>query len=188
MQGHFYGANAAPTSQETWEQYDQFADLGLKVAITEYDAFAGGWDTIVPGASPDEAKGLFFESILRTTFAHPAATGFTMWGFWDGAHWKNQAGLFFEDWSSKPSHQVWRRLIFDEWQSSPTVTTGQSGTANARLFHGRYRVTIRAGVEEWSFIDYVTPGVTELYYGLPEDKAFEQLTPEDLPGRGGEDG
>ena len=29
-------------------------------------------------------------------FSHPATNGFLMWGFWDGAHWKDNAPYFIK--------------------------------------------------------------------------------------------
>jgi len=91
FQGHIFGAGQALGAKEIWERFDEFSDLGLQVAITEFDMLGNGWDEF--GLEEDEAKALYLEAMLRTTFAYPEATGFTMWGFWDGRHWKDEGTL-----------------------------------------------------------------------------------------------
>jgi len=178
-QGHFWNGSGTLTAEETWERFKLFSDLGLKVAVTEFDMFGGGWER-VETLSVDENKALFFEALLRTTFAFPEATGFTLWGFWDRVHWKGQGTLFYRDWSPKPALAVWQNTVLGEWKSDETVTTTASGTADLRLYHGTYQVTVEAGGETYSFKDYLKPEVKTLFYGLAPSDEFEQITDADV--------
>jgi len=178
MQGHFWNGNMTPTSEEIWTRFEEFAGLGVKIGITEFDMYGGKWQRD-PEKSVDENKAMFFESLLRTTFAHPAATGFVMWGFWDGRHWKNQAPLFARDWTPKPALEVYRDLVFEEWTSEAILTTDAEGKATAELFQGSYDVTIRAGEESWTFVEKVQPGIATLHYAL-KPEGDSQAGPDDL--------
>lgn len=178
MQGHFWNGNAAPDSQEVWRRFDLFSELGVTVGITEFDTYGPNWQRDAQ-RSEDENKALFFESLLRTTFAHPAATGFVMWGFWDGNHWKDEAPLFNEDWSPKPALEIYRRLVLDEWTSHATVTTDGEGRATTSLFHGDYDVTIRAGEQTWTFEEQILPESGVLHYALEPEKG-KQASRDDL--------
>ena len=43
-------------------------------------------------------------------FSHEAYTGFVMWGFWEGAHWKPETALWRKDWTEKPAAKIWKVL------------------------------------------------------------------------------
>jgi len=165
MQGHFWDGNKTPIAEEIWERFDLFAGLGVKIGITEFDMYGPNWQRD-PEKSIDENKAMFFESLLRTTFAHPAANGFVMWGFWDGRHWKNDAPLFYEDWRPKPAFEVYKRLVLEEWTSDATLETDADGKASAELYHGTYDVTIRAEGQSWTFTEEVAPGIDVLHYAM----------------------
>ena len=57
-----------------------------------------------------------------------------MWGFWDGAHWKNNAPLYRRDWSLKPAGAAYRDLVLKTWRTDASGKTGADGDAgDARL-------------------------------------------------------
>jgi len=76
-------------------------------------------------------------------FSHPAVESFIMWGFWDGAHWRDDAPLFREDWTLKPSGKVFLDLVFNRWWTDTTGVTGPDGSWTVRGFLGDYEVTVR---------------------------------------------
>ncbi len=132
MQGHFGGAgNAVPIMQRT---LDRFAATGLSLAITEYD-----FDT-----QDEELQADFTRDLMTLLFSHPAVDRFIMWGFWDGAHWRNNAPVFRRDWSLKPSGKAYRDLVFGAWWTTADLETGKDGAAVARGFLGDYEVTVTA--------------------------------------------
>ena len=130
MQGHMATPLTAP--ETVYEILDEFAALGKAIAITEYDA-----------AGVDESLAAdYMRDFLTVVFSHPAVESFLMWGFWDGAHWKDDAPLFRRDWSLKPSGQAFLDLVFGEWWTSEQGATDSSGELAVRGFLGDYEVTV----------------------------------------------
>ncbi|HET8550321.1 MAG TPA: endo-1,4-beta-xylanase, partial [Bryobacteraceae bacterium] len=96
IQGHF-NTNVTPP-ERVWEIYDRFAEFGKDLQITEFDI-----------NTADEAlQARYTRDFLTASFAHPAITGFMIWGFWEGRHWKPAAAMFRRDWSIKPNGEAWR--------------------------------------------------------------------------------
>ncbi|MEY4482917.1 MAG: hypothetical protein RL693_369, partial [Verrucomicrobiota bacterium] len=88
-QAHF-DSSFLPSPREIMENSDRFAALAPALQITEFDVTTNGDE----GLAAD-----FTRDILTTCFSHPAYTGFVMWGFWEGAHWKPETALWRKDWS-----------------------------------------------------------------------------------------
>lgn len=133
MQGHFEEPLTPP--ERVLAILDRFATLGKPIWITEFDVDV-----------PDEQRqAAFFRDFLTAIFSHPAVEGFLMWGFWDGAHWKRNAPLFRRDWSLKPSGQVWRDLVYDQWWTRAEGVTDERGRFEVRGFLGDYEVEVSAG-------------------------------------------
>lgn len=101
-----------------WEVLDRFHnETGLPIAITEYD-----FET-----TDEDLKADYLRDFLTAAFAHPAVESFTMWGFWEGRHWRPDAAMFNQDWSETPSVQVWRDLVLEEWMTDQTLLTDAGG-------------------------------------------------------------
>ena len=115
---------------------DFYASFGKKARITEYDT---------DPAMTDSLEATYLKDFLTMIFSHPAMDGFLMWGFWDGAHWRNNAPLFYQDWSLKPSGQAFFDLVFNEWWTSETGLTNANGEWSTRGFKGTYKLTIDCG-------------------------------------------
>ncbi len=114
---------------------DRFAKLGLPLQITEFDI-----------VTPDDAlQGDFTRDFLTAVFSHPATESFTMWGFWDGAHWLGDAPIFYKDWTLKPSGEAYTDLVLKEWWTDAQGRTGAGGDYNTRGFLGAYEITVTAG-------------------------------------------
>lgn len=122
------------TNPETaYQTLDRLSQNVAHVAITEYDM-----------SSPDEAlQADYLRDLLTVTFSHPKASGFIMWGFWDGAHWKGNAPLFRRDWTPKPALKMWQGLM-QQWSTNAQGTTDARGEYQTRGFLGDYEVTITA--------------------------------------------
>lgn len=50
----------------------------------------------------------------------------------------------------KPNGEVWRNLIYDEWWTNESGTTGEDGIYNVRAFKGDHRVAVRVGDAEYN--------------------------------------
>ncbi len=111
---------------------DLIAAEGLPVQITEFDI-----------NTTDEAlQADYLRDFLIACYSHPAVSGFIMWGFWEGRHWKPDAAMFRRDWSEKPVAAVWREWTLDRWRTHAEATTDATGNSAARGHLGRYRVTV----------------------------------------------
>jgi endo-1,4-beta-xylanase len=137
FQGHIGGF---PTS--IYDVYDILEDFyntfGTKAKITEYDT-----DRIVD----DELAAKYLRDFLTIVFSHESTDGFMMWGFWDGAHWYDNAPLFYQDWTLKPAGEAFIDLVFNQWWTNESALTDANGEFRMRGFKGLYKITIDCGDE-----------------------------------------
>lgn len=128
MQGHFGLALTDP--QDLLSILDRYATFGKPIWVTEYD-IAIDDENLAADYTRD------FYTIL---FSHPAVEGAVMWGFWDGAHWGENAPLFTRDWQWKKSGLAWKELFTKTWYTQETGASGSNGEISFRGFLGRYKV------------------------------------------------
>jgi len=128
LQGHFGSMPTAP--EDMLALLDRYAAHGLPLYVTEFDHMT----------EDEELQGRFFRDLLTVFFSHPSTAGFIMWGFWDGAHWKDNSPIFRRDWSLKPAGKAWMDLVLKEWWTDTTGVTGADGRLAVRGFLGRYEV------------------------------------------------
>jgi endo-1,4-beta-xylanase len=118
-----------------YEIFDEFNEFNADMAVTEYDA-QGVADSIAAD---------YLEDIMTVAFSHPDMRSFLMWGFWDGAHWNNDAPLFRRNWTLKPSGERFIDLVFNRWWTNGTAETDGAGEASVAGFFGKYAVTAEYG-------------------------------------------
>ncbi len=135
FQGHI---GAFPTSiNDVKLILDDFHNtFGTTAKITEYDTNEG---------MSDELAATYLHDFLTMIFSHPSMDGFITWGFWDGAHWHQNAPFFYQDWTMKPAGQTFIDLVFNEWWTNGSGQTNASGEYKIRGFKGKYKVTIDCG-------------------------------------------
>ncbi|WP_208607723.1 fibronectin type III domain-containing protein [Paenibacillus pectinilyticus] len=133
IQAHFGSTPVSPMA--FYDQLTHFTQYAPEIAITEFDV----------NSPREDIQGKFTRDILLAAFSHPNVKSFTMWGFWDGAHWQNNAPLFRNDWSLKPSGEQWRNLVYGAWWTDVTGTTDANGQYGTRGFYGDYDVTVTRG-------------------------------------------
>ncbi len=90
----------------------------------------------------DELAAAYLTDFYTICFSHESMDGILMWGFWDGGHWFNNAPLFRQDWSLKPAGQAFNDLVFNQWWTHETGTTGPDGQFNLRGFKGQYEIKV----------------------------------------------
>ena len=146
VQGHFNGSACNPA--DFYDQLDELADTGLDLAVTEYDIYT----------EDEELQANFIRDIMTVTFSQPKATAFLMWGFWDGYHWKNNAPMFREDWSLKPSGQQYIDLVYNKWWTNESGVTNDDGQFHVKGFYGEYEVSVKVGEETYKTYFLLTPG------------------------------
>ncbi len=132
-QAHFH-SSFLPSPEEMLANSDRFAALVPALQITEFDVNTNGDEQLAADYTRD---------FLITTFSHPAYTGFVMWGFWEGAHWKPETALWRKDWSEKPAAKVWRDLVLGQWHTDERLHTDAKGVAKLRGFYGQYEVQVK---------------------------------------------
>jgi GH35 family endo-1,4-beta-xylanase len=131
-QAHLH-ATMLPSPEEVIANSDRFAALVPALQLTEFEVNTEGDESLAADYTRD---------LLITCFSHPAYTGFVMWGFWEGSHWKPGTALWRKDWSEKPSAKVWKNWVCGKWKTDETVQASDKGTASLRGFFGRYELTI----------------------------------------------
>ena len=135
FQCHHWHGNMQRKPADILEQLDRYAalDPDLDLVITEYDTTGGGW-----GDDVDAAQAAYLERFLMSIYAHPRVTGFLMWGFWDGRHWRGNAPLYRRDWNPKLGLAVYENLVFERWWTDVSGTTDDQGRIRLRAFHGEH--------------------------------------------------
>ncbi len=131
-QAHFHGS-FLPSPEELLANSDRFAKLVPVLQITEFDINTDGDDQLAAD---------FTRDLLILCYSHPAYTGFVMWGFWEGSHWKPETALWRQDWSEKPSAKVWQEWVTGHWKTKSTVTSNTKGLATLSGHFGRYEITV----------------------------------------------
>ncbi len=140
LQSHTGGVT--PSMQ--WRIYDEMAQLGLPLHITEYWArLPQGLPT--SGPERDEAEQRRVRQVtdyLTTAFGHPAIGGFFFWGLMN----------FAIDWAPKggghevgPLFDAVRQLLREQWYTTAQATTDAQGCVSLDGFLGDYALRYRDG-------------------------------------------
>lgn len=123
--------NSIPKVEQIFNEFYQ--RYGKRMKVTEYD---------INPAVDEATQADYMRDLLTLTFSHPGMDAFIMWGFWDGNHWKGNAPMFYQDWSLKPSGEVFINKVFDEWWTNEVAMTSADGVASFRPFKGRHKVKV----------------------------------------------
>jgi len=111
---------------------DLLSKAGLPIQITEFDI----------NTTDEELQADYTRDFLIACFSHESVTGFTMWGFWEGEHWKPDAAMFRKDWTEKPNAKIWKELVTKEWTTNLSSSTNSKGCIEARGYLGLYEITV----------------------------------------------
>ena len=137
LQGHFGGSLTAPEDMLTI--LDRFGSYGKNLLITEYDIVM----------EDENLAACFTKDFIITLMSQKNVEGFLAWGFWDGAHWKENAPFYRKDWSEKPAGTVYRRLVKDVLHTNQKMVTDSQGEIQLRTFRGAHQATIGGVVKEF---------------------------------------
>ena len=145
VQGHLH--NDSFSREKLKESLDSLAQFGLPIRITEFNMpgqrskFYG--DKSLKMTESDELhKAKNITDYYRICFAHPAVEGILMWGFWEGLNWIKVSSLYNQDWSPTPALKAYQELIFNEWNTTLSVTLDENGEATVGAFYGDYKLTV----------------------------------------------
>ena len=138
------------------EVLDRFSSFGLPIHFTENTLISGelmpphivdlnDWQVDEWPSTPEgearQAKEI--EEMYRTLFEHPLVEAITTWDYKDGAWLNAPSGFLRKDNSKKPSYEMLKKLVKEEWWTNTTVTTDANGRATFQGFKGDYLVTTK---------------------------------------------
>ncbi len=148
------------------EVLDRFSQFGLPIHFTENTLISGeimpsyivdlndwvvdSWPTTAEG---EERQAKEIEEMYRTLFSHPLVEAITTWDYRDGAWLKAPSGFIREDNSRKPSYEMLKKLVKEEWWTDVTVRTDENGRAMVDAFKGEYQISSGEGKAEARFTD-----------------------------------
>lgn len=101
------------------------------------------------GGYSDTVQMNALENLMRVGFAHTSVDGILFWGFWQNSLWAPEGCWWTSDWTPRPVVDKYKELVFDEWWSDTSATSGSDGVAVGRVIYGDYKITVTApgGVE-----------------------------------------
>lgn len=125
----------AATAPRLLERWERFALCNLPMEIAEFVAIS----------QKDDLQATLLEDALTAAFSHPSMIGFTLWGFWEGAHYAAREGghLWRQDFSPRPSARVYEQMVYSDWWTKEQGLTSAAGTFHIRAFLGAHEVTVR---------------------------------------------
>jgi len=130
LQGHF--GTSLTSADDILKLLDRYGRFGKSIWVTEYDIVM----------DDEELAGRYTRDLYTLLFSHPAVAGITMWGFWDGSHWKSNAPLYRGDWTLKPAGQAYRDLVLGKWRTNAAGVTDAAGQYAVRAFLGEYTIAV----------------------------------------------
>lgn len=136
--------------EEVLARYEKF---GLPIHFTENTLVSG---TLIPPEIVDlndhqvqewpstpegeERQKKEMEEMYRILFAHPQVEAVTGWDFADGAWLNAPSGVVRKDNSVKPSYEMLKHLIKEEWCTRCELMTDAEGFVTVEGFKGEYEI------------------------------------------------
>lgn len=135
LQGH----SGAVTAAEQIAFYDEMAQAGLPLHITEFWAHPSDFGNAflkLPPKEQDQQIADYVKQFLTNAFAHPAIESFFFWGFMGMATtWPENDSPVYEE---KPVLQTIKDLIHKEWYTHEILNTNSNGIVKLKGFFGDY--------------------------------------------------
>ncbi len=133
------------------EVLERFSSFGLPIHFTENTLISG---EIMPGhivdlndwqveewpSTPEgeERQAREIEEMYRILFEHPLVQAITTWDYRDGAWLNAPSGYIRKDNSLKPSYNMLKKLVKEEWWTDVDLTTDNDGCVTIDAFKGDY--------------------------------------------------
>ncbi|CDK38583.1 endo-1,4-beta-xylanase [Halorubrum sp. AJ67] len=121
--------------------FDQFAEFGLPLLITEFDIEI--FDR--RNAQDVAVQTDYTRDFLTMAFSKEAVEGVLSWGFWEDDHWRPTGAYFDSDWTLRENGEQYFDLVFGEWWTEESGETDGDGTYATGGFKGEYRITAEKG-------------------------------------------
>ncbi len=144
VQGHLHGESFSREELKT--SLDSLGQFGLPIRITEFNIPGQRSKyykdrSIIITEEEELQKAKDIADYYCICFAHPAVEGILMWGFWEGQNWIKASSLYKQDWSPTPALRTYQDLIYNEWNTSVSVTLDKNGEAVVPAFYGDYKIS-----------------------------------------------
>jgi endo-1,4-beta-xylanase len=137
------------------EVLDRFSSFGLPIHFTENTLTSGH---LMPAEIEDlndyqipewpstdefeERQAKEVKEMYTVLFEHPLVEAVTTWSFSDDGAWLGApAGFLRKDNSEKPSYQVLKKLIKEDWSTNQQGKTDEQGVVTLEGFLGDYELT-----------------------------------------------
>ncbi|MCR4740230.1 MAG: endo-1,4-beta-xylanase [Lachnospiraceae bacterium] len=157
------------------EVLDRFSQFKLPIHFTENTLISGelmpphivdlnDWQVEEWPSTPEgeERQKNEIEEMYRILFSHPLIEAITTWDFRDGAWLKAPSGYLRLDDSRKPSFEMLKKLVKEEWWTDITVMTDQEGYASVEGFKGDYIIEYEGASADITLTDGDTNAVATL--------------------------
>jgi GH35 family endo-1,4-beta-xylanase len=148
------------------EVLDRFSGFGLPIHFTENTLISGDimpahivdlndWQVDEWPSTPEgeQRQAKEIEEMYRNLFEHPLVQAITTWDFTDGAWLKAPSGFVRLDGTKKPSFEMLKKLVKEEWWTDTEVTTDENGWACVEAFKGDYELSGEGGSALASLVD-----------------------------------
>ncbi|MBP3783281.1 MAG: endo-1,4-beta-xylanase [Butyrivibrio sp.] len=148
------------------EVLDRFSGFGLPIHFTENTLISGDimpahivdlndWQVDKWPSTPEgeQRQSKEIEEMYRILFEHPLVQAITTWDFTDGAWLKAPSGYVRLDGTKKPSFEMLKKLVKEEWWTDTEVTTDENGWACVEAFKGDYELSCNGTCAKEKFTD-----------------------------------
>ena len=148
------------------EVLDRFSGFGLPIHFTENTLISGDimpahivdlndWQVDEWPSTPEgeQRQSKEIEEMYRILFEHPLVQAITTWDFTDGAWLKAPSGFVRLDGTKKPSFEMLKNLVKEEWWTDTEVTTNENGWACVEAFRGDYELSCNGTCANEKFTD-----------------------------------
>jgi endo-1,4-beta-xylanase len=110
FQSHFH-SDRLPAIASIQSVIERFARLGLQLHVTEFD--------IDDAAIDEQTQADFTRDFLDLLAAHDSVTATTLWGFWEGEHWRSEEGaaLYDRNWNLRANGQAFIDHVDRDWKA-----------------------------------------------------------------------
>ncbi|WP_225333525.1 endo-1,4-beta-xylanase [Halomicrobium urmianum] len=137
--------------QQQWNQlldiedmiagYDQFAEFGLPMLVTEFDIEI--FDR--RNAQDVAVQRDYLHDFLTVAFSKELVKGVVSWGFWADDHWRPTGAYYDSDWTLREHGETFLELVYDEWWTEESGETDDAGVYATRGFKGTYEISVEKG-------------------------------------------
>ncbi len=114
----------------------------------------------------EERQAKEIEEMYRTLFEHPLVEAITTWDYRDGAWLKAPSGYIRQDNSKKPSYEMLKNLVKNEWWTDALAKTDEHGCVMVDAFKGDYRISVGDSAAEAELTDDTEMTVTLMKQNL----------------------